>query len=197
VKKRKFLLYEGYRDMRPKWTAQQIEIAVIKHFNPRQNIIVPNVSFGLFAYHEADLIVLSPYNCGTEVEIKVTAADIKADLKKKHGHKEEIIRDVWFAVPEELADDPNIPSYAGILSVTKLKTRRGGQRYRCVRKRLPVKNKDSRKFFDVERNKLLRLGCLRIVGLKEKLDDKSNKIDELKSRIKELESRKDTKHFED
>jgi len=183
--------------MRPKWTAQQVEIAVINHFNPRRNLIVSNVSWGLFAYHEADLVILSPYNCGTEVEIKVTAADIKADLKKRHGHKEEIIRDVWFAVPEELADDPNIPSYAGIIAVKKWKTRSGKQRYSCVRKRLPVKNKDFRKFTEAERQKLLRLGCLRIVGLKEKLDDKSNKIDELKQRIRELELKKETKYFED
>jgi hypothetical protein len=183
--------------MRPKWTAQQVEIAVTQHFNPRRYLIVPNVSFGLFNYHEADMVILAPSNWGTEVEIKVTAADIKADLKKWHQRKEKIIRDVWFAVPEELAQDQNIPSYAGIISVRRWKTKRGKQRYFCERKRLPEKNKDSRKFTDIERNKLLRLGCLRILGLKEKLDDKSNKIEELKQRIRELELRKDTKHFED
>lgn len=183
--------------MRPKWTAQQVEIAVTQHFNPRRYLIVPNVSWGLFNYHEADMVILSPSNWGTEVEIKVTAADIKADLKKRHGHKEEMIRDVWFAVPEELSEDPNIPSYAGILSVKKWKTRNGKQRYSCVKKRLPDKNKNSRKFTPKEREKLLRLGSLRICGLKEKLDDKSNKIDELKQRIKELELRKDVKYFED
>ena len=183
--------------MRPKWTAQQVEIAVTQHFNPRRYVIVPNVSFGLFNYHEADMVILAPSSWGIEVEIKVTASDIKADLKKWHRHKEEIIRDVWFAVPEELSEDPNIPEYAGIISVKKWKTRSGKQRYFCERKRLPVRNKDSRKFTENERKKLLRLGCLRIVGLKEKLDEKSNKIEELKQHIRELESRKDTKHFED
>lgn len=155
---------------KPVWTAQQIEMAVAGHFNPRQNLIVPNVSWGLFRYHEADLIVLSKANWCSEVEIKVTAQDIKADQKKRHEHFEDNIRDLWFAVPKHLENDDNIPVHAGILSIERYHYRKH-LCYRVVRKRLPVSNKKARKFTDAERNKLLRLGCLRIWMLKAKLDE--------------------------
>ena len=173
--------------MRPKWTSQQIEIALYDHFNPRLNLCVPNVSWGLFKYHEADLVVLTKSNWGTEVEIKVSSADIKKDLLKKHKHKEAIIKDLWFAVPEGLETDVNIPKDAGII-VVKRYIRKGKTKYHCQRFRMPVSNKKARKFSDEERLKLLRLGCLRLQGLKQKLNDKQTLIDELKTKIRELEN---------
>jgi hypothetical protein len=101
-------------------TAQDIEIAVAQHFNPRLNLIVPNVSWGWGLCHEADLIVLRPSGYCDEVEIKVTASDIKADLKKPNNHWESRrIARVWFAVPWTLADSPDIPARAGVLSVMR------------------------------------------------------------------------------
>lgn len=62
-----------------------IEIAVASHFNWRQNIIVPNVSWGLFGDgREIDLAIVRPSGWLVEVEIKITASDIKADLRKRH-----------------------------------------------------------------------------------------------------------------
>jgi len=168
---------------RPKWTAQQIEIAVAEYFNVRTKIIVPNVSFGLFKYHEADLIILYPSDWCSEVEIKVTAQDIKQDLSKKHDHSEKNIRKLWFAVPEELSSHPDIPEKAGILIVSRY-VWRGKKRYRVEAKRLPKRDKFARKFTAEERMKLLRLGCLRIFGLKQKLDEKQNIIEELKAQLK-------------
>lgn len=172
--------------MKPVYTAQQIEIAIADYFDIRTKIIVPNVSFGLFAYHEADLIVLYKSNWCSEVEIKVTAQDIKKDLQKRHHHKEKNIRDLWFAVPSELAGNSDIPKEAGILSVSRY-IWRGRIKYRVEVKRLPVKNKTARKFTDEERLKLLRLGCLRIFGLKRKLDEKQDIIRELKAKLKKYE----------
>jgi hypothetical protein len=106
-------------------TAQDIEIAVARHFDSRVNLIVPNVHWGWDLRHEADMIVLRPSGYCDEVEIKTTRADIRADLKKRYSHWESRrIARVWFAVPYQLAQCPEIPAAAGILSVM-----RGRQEY--------------------------------------------------------------------
>ena len=158
-----------------------VEIAVAQHFGIRDHIVVPNINWGLFSYHEADLLVLYESNWCSEVEIKVSSQDIKNDLKKKHNHEEKNIRDLWFAVPEELKDHPDIPPHAGILAVSRYLYRKR-LRYHVERIRLPKKNPKARKFTDEERLKLLRLGCLRIFGLKEKLDKMRERFDELRNK---------------
>lgn len=106
--------------MKPRLTARHIEIAVAKHFGYRVNLIVPNVSWGWGLRHEADMLVLRPSGLCDEVEIKTTASDIRADLKKSFGHWESRrIARVWFAVPHTLADNPDIPAAAGVLSVMR------------------------------------------------------------------------------
>jgi len=100
-------------------TAQDVEIAVAKHFNYRTNVIVPNVYWGLGLRYEADLVVLRPSNWAIEVEIKVSASDIKADLRKAHQHDSRLFKELYFAVPEELKNNPFIPDHAGILSASK------------------------------------------------------------------------------
>jgi hypothetical protein len=67
-------------------TAQDIEIAVAEHFNSRQNLIVPNVHWGWMLQYEADMVILRQSGYAVEVEIKVSAADIKRDLRKHHQH---------------------------------------------------------------------------------------------------------------
>jgi hypothetical protein len=101
-------------------TAQDIELAVARHFGYRQNLIVPNVAWGWNLWHEADLIVLRPSGLIDEVEIKISAADIKRDLDKGHQHWDDPrVARVWFAVPEALAGCPHIPARAGILAVSR------------------------------------------------------------------------------
>lgn len=101
-------------------TSQDIELAVARHFGYRQNLIVPNVSWGWNLRHEADLIVLRPSGIIDEVEIKVTAADIRRDLNKRDQHWDDPrVARVWFAVPEALAGCPLIPARAGILAVLR------------------------------------------------------------------------------
>jgi len=101
-------------------TAQDIEIAVAAWFGYRVNLIVPNVSWGWGLLHEADMLVLRPSGLCDEVEIKVSAADIRRDAKKRHDHwNDPRICRVWFAVPEALADCPDIPPAAGILAVLR------------------------------------------------------------------------------
>lgn len=147
-------------------TAVEIEVAVANSFGIRHNLVVPNVSWGLFSdNHEADLVVLHDSGYADEIEIKVTAADIKKDLtKRSHAHKERgcrHIRRLFFAVPSWLADDPNIPAAAGILSVAP------GSRS-VVTVRAPAVNRKAVRFDDAMRYTLARLGCLRIWAFKQR-----------------------------
>lgn len=150
----------------PKMTAVEVETAVANSFGIRHNLVVPNVSWGLFHdNHEADLVVLHDSGYADEIEIKVSAADIKKDLTKRHhAHKERgcrHIRRLFFAVPSWLANDHNIPSTAGILSVEP------GSR-RVVTVRAPTINRNAVRFDADMRYRLARLGCLRIWTFKQR-----------------------------
>lgn len=138
-----------------------IEIAVAKKFNFRRNIIVPNVSWGLLKYHEADLLIVTKSGYATEIEIKVSASDIRADLKKKHGHVDHKIKYVYFAVPEELAGHADIPRHFGLISVSNYG--------RCTILRRSESNRSAVKLTEKEINHLLHLGCMRIWLLKKKI----------------------------
>ena len=105
-----------------KINAVDIEIAVSALMSPRRNLVVPNVSWGLLSGREADLLVVYPSRWMSEVEIKVTAQDIKADKKKRKWGRipDSRIRHFWFAVPENLKDHPDIPEHAGVIAVKDL-----------------------------------------------------------------------------
>lgn len=145
----------------PKWTSSEITDALARHIGVRTNVIVPNVSWGFFRHHEADVLVIKSSNWADEIEIKVSAADIKRDLGKNHGKghvRPNTVKALWFAVPAELADDPNIPEVAGIYSLSRHP--KFGIEVKV--KRAPQLNKRARKLTDAEVNKILRLGYLRM-----------------------------------
>ena len=156
--------------------ARDIEIAVANHFNPRANVIVPNVSWGLFSGgREADILVIRPSAFAAEVEIKTTAADIKRDLKKKRhrvdkyfDHDKNMIREKYFAVPVALAAHPDIPAECGILAVAE--DRSWPQVIR--RSRL---NKNARRLTPTEIHHVMELGLMRIWTLKAALQKVSRK----------------------
>jgi len=87
---------------KPKMTARDVEIRVARYFNPRVNLIVPNVSWGFGLNYEADLVIVRPSWFCDEIEIKVTIADLKADAKKKHIHDGKMFKRLWFAMPDYL-----------------------------------------------------------------------------------------------
>lgn len=142
-------------------TANEVEIAVARHFGYRQNVVVPNVSWGLGISYEADLVVLRASGFCFEVEIKVTRSDIRADLRKRHKHDGLWFRQLWFAVPRDLADDPNIPQRAGVLAVESLT--------RVIVVRVAALNAAARKMPDAVQRKLLHLASMRTWTLKEAL----------------------------
>ena len=75
-------------------TTPEMEIALAREFNYNQNLIVPCVGNGL-NIHECDLLILTNHNYATEIEIKVSIADLKKDLDKRHGHRSNKIKNLW------------------------------------------------------------------------------------------------------
>lgn len=92
--------------MDTKRTLKEIERIIAFHEeNPvRSKIIVPNVSWGFFESHEADLVVISKSLYLTEYEIKRSFEDFKADFRKKDYHKDSRISKLYYVVPESICD---------------------------------------------------------------------------------------------
>ena len=68
----------------------------------------------------ADFIVITKHGYLTEIEIKVTAADWKRDLKKsKWNGSRPFVSRFYYAIPETLADmePPGLPEGSGIMVV--------------------------------------------------------------------------------
>ena len=148
-----------------------IEVAIMQYYGIRQNIIIPNISWGMFFeknyLHECDLLILSKSNYATEVEIKISKADLLKDKEKKHGHFHSHIKYLWFAVPEKLKEIAlkEIPERAGLFILHKWEDNR--ITVHIVKKAKAQKN--SIKWTDKQRLKLAELGCMRILGLKKKI----------------------------
>ena len=147
--------------------ALDIEIAVMRYFGVRRNLIVPNVSWGIAGLHECDLLVLSPNGYATEIEIKISKADLLADKKKKHGHRHDYIKYLFFAVPEFLKDFAleNIPERSGLLVI--LDNEDVWKNRVNFIERKAKRNKGCHQWTLQERADLGRLGTMRIIGLKE------------------------------
>ena len=103
-------------------TTPEMEQALWAHWCRKdQKVMCLNVSWGMFN-HECDILVLNKDNSFTEIEIKISKADLKKDLTKNHGHKDyrNRIHKLYFAIPETL-ESPDvfelIPERAGIMVV--------------------------------------------------------------------------------
>lgn len=156
--------------------AGDIEIAIARRYGWREYFIVPNVRWGLGFRHELDMLVVSPSGYATEIEIKVTASDLKVDQKKRHGHRDYLnrIRYLYFAVPESLQVKAMelIPERAGLIivrpqllfydPVESLKPRTE------IVKRAAT-DTSARKLDATELQKLGKLAAMRIWSLKEAL----------------------------
>jgi hypothetical protein len=145
-----------------KLKAIDLELALVSYYNPREYLIVPNVSWGLMNY-EVDMLILSKTGYATEIEIKVSKYDCWADTKKKHGHQNKIVKHLYFALPDYLLEKciQYIPPHAGIFTI-------GWKRKDCKIVRSP-ETQNKYKFTIEQRAKLGRLGALRIWKLKRKL----------------------------
>lgn len=143
-------------------TCHEIETAIAKYFNPRQNVIVPNVWWGLGLNHECDLFVMTKSGHAYEIEIKTSKADLRKDLNKRHQHISKYLRRLYFALPEKLADCVGlIPEKAGILMVQS-----NGH---VIKQREAQINKTAVPLSVKQQLKLGHLGTMRIWTLKHSL----------------------------
>lgn len=157
-----------------KITTLDMEIRLMSYFGIRRNIVVPNVSWGL-SLHECDLLVLTPSDCLTEVEIKISKSDLIADKKKHHNHYNNKISRLYFAITADMIDCIDlIPSRAGILVASneqqRLPNTKDREWFSGIRKiREAELNKLAIKMDKDIRYDLCRLGTMRILGLKKEI----------------------------
>ena len=165
-----------------KVTCLEIEIAVAHYFNYRTHMIIPNIYWGAGLIHECDLLVI---NCkshyATEVEIKVSKADLKKDFSKAHNHISVMIKNLYYAIPIELLETALelIPATAGILIYGK--KHRFSDRDEIYRYRIAKPNHTFRKMTDEEMMNLGRLGCMRIWNLKRDQREKKKTLNGIKN----------------
>ena len=149
----------------------EIELAIAKTYGIRQYVIVPNISWGFTWMHECDLFIVSKSGIATEVEIKISKADLLKDFKKVHHHKDRAGRITYFyyAMPEDLYEKCKdlIPEEAGIYVCNRGSWEGASVYAREIRK--PAKTKNSRKLTAEEQLKVASLGCMRIWSLKSKI----------------------------
>lgn len=107
--------------MDTKLTLDQIHLALRNSglWNKRSDIMVPNLSWGLLPY-EADFVIVSKSGYMTEIEIKRSWEDFKADFKKDHKHDDERVYKFAYCVPESICEkvvtyireqNPDMPDY--------------------------------------------------------------------------------------
>ncbi|GHV78590.1 hypothetical protein AGMMS49944_03810 [Spirochaetia bacterium] len=145
-------------------TADEVQYALTysqsSPFYIRSHLVVPNVHWGLGFNHELDLLSISmDTHIGTEIEIKVTKADMKRDLEKPHHHDDSRIRQFYYAGPREIeaAFFEFAPPEAGIITISH----EYGCRWNCRMRRNAKPRKYFKSFTPDEIMRLLRLGNMR------------------------------------
>ena len=150
-------------------TSLDIELALARYFNPRQNLMVPNISWGM-DMHECDMLIMSKSGYLTEVEIKISASDLKRDQEKRHGHIDGRIKALYFAIPEVLLKhEILIPERAGILVIRKSWESARYGRFEAGLWRKPKINAQAPALTEAEKFNIARLGALRMWTLKRKI----------------------------
>lgn len=144
-----------------------IELALINSLYPiRRYTVVGNVYWGLGFNYEIDILAVTSLGYATEIEIKTSKADTKNDLKKKHKHKSNKIKYLYFAIPDYGESwIEYIPEHAGVILI---KRKKNGHLYGEVFRKAKL-NKECRKLSIKEQIKLGHLASLRVWNLKKKL----------------------------
>ena len=154
-------------------TTHEMENLIYVYFKESSLVIVPKVSRNNYWFdtnvmiwkeivnHECDILIVTKNQYITEVEIKISLSDLKADFKKKHQHKDENIKNFNYAFPEEMKEKAIklIPEEAGILIAVEKKCGIPYRKIECYRK--PKINKKAKPINDIVLSKIYRLGYLR------------------------------------
>jgi len=159
-----------------------IELAIMKKFDFRKNLIVPSITNMMSIVHfETDMLVITPSGYAYGFEIKVSKSDLKADFNKPHHSKFDQMRNgktglqryygkfkyFSYAVPEELKEYALevIPEFCGLWVIRKSDVS-GLFIFREARS--PKKLFD-RKWSSDEIYNVARLGAMRIYNLKQSI----------------------------
>lgn len=124
-----------------------------------QLAVVPNVSWGLLPW-EADLVACSKAGYLTEIEIKISFSDWKADPMKakfRCGHRQwDMVKAFWYAAPKKLAlrhaEIDGLRAGYGVLAIDC-------DQVEILKPAEP--NRMARKLTDAERLQLCRLGAIK------------------------------------
>lgn len=155
-------------------TLYEIEVALAEsqYFDFVKNIVAFNVngeSSLLPLGHECDMLVMSKSGYLTEIEIKRSWSDFKADFKKGHHHEGNgLIKRLYYAVPYSIAKKvsdyivENHISCDGVYYYTEDLFVRQYIGY--------VNHKDFRKLTTDEQFQVARYGAMRCVMLKKKIN---------------------------
>ena len=87
-----------------KLSVKEIEEIIIGCANMREVLFVPNVSWGFFREHEADMVSITRSGILTEYEIKRSWSDFIADFKKDSYHADDRISYLYYYVPAVMAE---------------------------------------------------------------------------------------------
>lgn len=152
-----------------KLSVHDIEDAIILRYTKgiRNDIVVPNVSWGMGINYEADLIVLNRQGYATEYEIKRSYSDFVADFAKdEDAHKAPWVYRFYYVLPLLIKDRAEeFIRHTGIETPAVLFYDENGN--------FTSNNgcsyvKGGRKMFLEEQLKLARLGVMRYWNLREK-----------------------------
>jgi len=146
-------------------TTPEMYVALYDYITSK--LIVPNVTIPFLNY-ESDILYVTNSDYLNEIEIKVSLSDIKADLKKKHNHDDPKVRNVFFAIPNELYDKAKkfIPIEYGILLVDKITHKYTDyliSGYSVYKVRNPKTRKEVGKLTRDEKYNLARIGSMKIL----------------------------------
>ena len=133
-----------------------------------KNITIPNITMhgdGKGEY-EADLIYFNlKARVITEIEIKVSIQDFRADFKKKRYHDHLHVGYLYYAVPQDMYEEhkdeiESLLGDAGLIVVSTYKNKRGMVRYIKRAK----KRKEVRPLNENDVMNYLRIGCMKWVN---------------------------------
>ena len=164
-------------------TIMEILLVLSLRHNLRQEILVPNVSWGLVSWGECDLLAVSKAGYITEYEIKTTMSDFKREWGKNRwigrpGTPDDnyyfrafrkMVKSYYIVVPEKLAEKvrPLIPEFAGagLLSIDQDVNGFGAPYKKCTEVQPARINRKAEKLSDEQRIRMGHLAAMRYWSL--------------------------------
>lgn len=149
-------------------------------FNKRNDIMIPNLSWGLLDY-EADFVAINRSGYMTEIEVKRSWEDFKADFRKLHTHNDARVYRFAYCVPQGIAErcvtyiresNPDTPDWQLPAVIYYTEDGEIGFSDLCVMDNYHAVKR--RKLFLEEMLTVARLGQIRYWNLLEKINEKKD-----------------------